>query len=192
MSSPSLKRTLKRPQKIKTNSLVKVFQVKEIESDIEFSDFLNNWKIRKIHSTHSCMQGPPKPKRKNQENTARDSQHSETSNAWNQKDLLDISTGNISDPEISTQNKSIIETKNPMSPFFDKFKTFIIQNNCIIIAGDKYNDTPQINQSFDDTVGDITLREKSIFVNVTANSTLYDRTLYPNLLLLLLLLVCGK
>ena len=65
-------------------------------------------------------------------------------------------------------------------PFFDKLKTFIKSNNSTIIAEDKYNDTPQINQSFDDTVGDITLREKSIFESVTANSTLCDRTLCPD------------
>ena len=58
-------------------------------------------------------------------------------------------------------------------------KTFIKPNNSIIIAGDKYNDTPQINQSFDDTVGDIKIREKSIFESVTENSTLHDKTLYP-------------
>ena len=40
--------------------------------------------------------------------------------------------------------------------------------------------TSQINQSFDDSAADITLREKSIFEGVTANSTLYDRTLCPN------------
>ena len=56
-------------------------------------------------------------------------------------------------------------------------KTFFRPNNSIIIAGDKYTDTPQINQSFDDNIRDITLREKSIFKNVTTNSTLYDRTL---------------
>ena len=39
-----------------------------------------------------------------------------------------------------------------------------------------YNDTPQINQSFFDTVEDITLREKSIFESIIANSTLNDRT----------------
>ena len=52
-----------------------------------------------------------KPKWKNQENTAKDSHHSETSNILNQGDLLDISVGSISDPEISTSNK----TKNPKS-----------------------------------------------------------------------------
>ena len=36
MSSPSLRRTFKSPQKIKTKSLVKVFKVKEIKSDTEF------------------------------------------------------------------------------------------------------------------------------------------------------------
>ena len=116
---------------------------------------------------------PLKPKRKNQENTVKDSHHSETSSISNQGDLLDISVGSISDPEISTSNK----TKNQNSPLFNKLKTFIRSNNSIIIAGDKYNDTPQINQSFDDTIRDITLREESIFKNVTANSTLYDRTL---------------
>ena len=97
-------------------------------------------------------------KRKNQENTAKDSHHSETSNILNQGDLLDISVGSISDPEISTSNK----TKTPNSPFFDKLKTFTRQNNSIIIAGDKYSDTPQINPLFDDTIRDITLRKKSI------------------------------
>ena len=58
-------------------------------------------------------------------------------------------------------------------------KTFIKTNNSIIIAGDKYNDTPQIKRSFEDAVGDITLRKKSIFESVTANSTLCDRTLCP-------------
>ena len=66
------------------------------------------------------------------------------------------------------------------SPFFDKLKTFIKPNNSIIIAGDKHNDTPQIDQSFYDSAADITLREKSVFERVTANSTLYDRTLCPN------------
>ena len=66
------------------------------------------------------------------------------------------------------------------SPFFDQLKTFIKRNNSIIIARGTYNDTPQINQLFDDTVGDITLREKSIFESITANSTLYNRTLCPN------------
>ena len=74
--------------------------------------------------TEETSQGPPKPKQKNQENTARDSPHSETSNILNQGDLLDISVGSISDPEISTSNKSIIETKTPNSPFFDKLKTY--------------------------------------------------------------------
>ena len=74
--------------------------------------------------------------------------------------MLDISVGSISYPEISTPNKPIIQTKNPKSPFFDKLKTFIKPNNSIIIVGNKYNDTPQVNQSFDDTLGDITLREK--------------------------------
>ena len=116
---------------------------------------------------------PLKPKRKNQENIAKDSHHSETSNILNQGDLLDISVGSICDPKISTSNK----TKTPNSPFVDKLKTFIRPNNSIIIAGDEYNDTPQINQSFDDTIRDITLTEESIFKIVTANSTLYDRTL---------------
>ena len=62
-------------------------------------------------------QGPPKAKRKSQENTAKDSQHSETSNALNQSDLLSISIGNMPDLEISTQNKSIIKTKHPGSIF---------------------------------------------------------------------------
>ena len=88
-----------------------------------------------------------------------------------------MSVERISDLVISTSNKSIIETKTPNSPFFDKLKTFIRPNNSIIIAGDKYNNTPQINQSFDDTIRDITLREESILKNVTANSTLYNRTL---------------
>ena len=66
------------------------------------------------------------------------------------------------------------------SPFYNKLKTFIKPNNSVIIARDKYNDTPQVNQSFDDTIGDITLREKSIFKSITANSTLYDTTLCPN------------
>ena len=39
MSSPSFRRTFKRPRKIKTKSLVKVFEVKEIKSDIEFLNF---------------------------------------------------------------------------------------------------------------------------------------------------------
>ena len=39
MSSPSFRRTFKRPRKIKTKSLVKVFEVTEIKSDIEFSNF---------------------------------------------------------------------------------------------------------------------------------------------------------
>ena len=104
--------------------------------------------------------------------------HSEISNVFSQNDLLNINVGSISDPEISTPKKSIIETKNPKSPFFDKLKTFIKPNNSMIIAEDKYNDTPQANQLFDDSVGDITLREKSIFESITANSTLYDRTLY--------------
>ena len=38
MSSPSLIRTFKRLRKIKTKSLVKIFQVKEIKSDIEPSN----------------------------------------------------------------------------------------------------------------------------------------------------------
>ena len=49
--------------------------------------------------------------------------------------------------------------QNPKSPFFDKLWTFIKPNSSIIIAGDKYKYTPKINQSFGDTVGDITLRE---------------------------------
>ena len=101
---------------------------------------------------------------KNQENTAKDSHHSETSNILNQGDLLDISVESFSDPEINTSNKSITETKTPNSPFFDKLKTSIKPNNSIIIAGDKYNDTPQINCSFDDTVGDITVREVNIWM----------------------------
>ena len=42
-----------------------------------------------------------------------------------------------------------------------------------------YNVTLQIDRSFHDTVGDITLREKLTFKNITANSTLYDETLFP-------------
>ena len=76
--------------------------------------------------------------------------------------MLDISVGSISDSDTSAQNKSIIETKNPKSPFFDKLKTFIRPNNSIIIARDKYNDTPQINQSFDDTAGDNNKRRINI------------------------------
>ena len=87
-------------------------------------------------------QGPLKPKRKTLENSVKNSQYSETSSNLDQTDLLDISIGRISDSEINTANKSIIE--------------------------------------FDDTVGDITFREKSIFENITANSTFYDRTLCPD------------
>ena len=119
-------------------------------------------------------QVPLKPKRKTQE---RNLQNSESSSNLDQTDLLDISIGSIPDTETSTLNKSIIDTKNPKSPFVDKLKTFIKRNNSIIIPGDKYNDTLQINQSFDDTIRDITLREESIFESITANSTLYDRTL---------------
>ena len=82
------------------------------------------------------LQGPPKPKLKNQENTAKDSQHSETSNVLKQSDLLDISVGSISDPEISTPNKLIIETKNLKKPFFDKLKTCFKANNSTIITGE--------------------------------------------------------
>ena len=67
-----------------------------------------------------------------------------------------------------------------MRNFNDKLKTFSKRNNSITIAGDQYNDTPQINPSFEDTIGDITLREKSIIENITANSTLCDRTLCPD------------
>ena len=56
-------------------------------------------------------QGPLKPKRKTRENTDKFSQYSETSSALDQTDLLDISVGSISDPEISTPNKSIVEKK---------------------------------------------------------------------------------
>ena len=125
-------------------------------------------------------QGLFKPKRKTREDIDKFSQYSEKSSALDQTDLLDINVGSISDPDTSAQNKSIIESKNPKSPFLDKLKTFIRPNNSIIIAGDKYNDTPQINQSFDDTTGDITLREESIFENIAANSTLYDKTLCPD------------
>ena len=58
-------------------------------------------------------QGLLKPKQKTREDTDKFSQYSETSSALDQTDLLDISVGTISDPDISTQNKSIIETKNP-------------------------------------------------------------------------------
>ena len=39
MSSPSFRRTFKSSRKITTKSLVKVLEVKEIKSDIEFSNF---------------------------------------------------------------------------------------------------------------------------------------------------------
>ena len=55
-----------------------------------------------------------KPKRKSRENTNKFSQYSEKSSALDQTDLLGISVGSISDLDISAQNKSIIETKNPV------------------------------------------------------------------------------
>ena len=70
-------------------------------------------------------------------------------------------------------------TQKTLSQFVDKLKTFIKRNNSIIIAGDQYNDTLQIKPLFYYTIGDITLREKSIFENITANSTLCDRNLCP-------------
>ena len=62
-------------------------------------------------------QGPLKPKWKTRENSDKFSKYSETSSACDQTDLLDISVRSISVPEISTPNKSIIETKNPESIF---------------------------------------------------------------------------
>ena len=82
-------------------------------------------------------QGLLKPKRKSREDINKFSQYLEKSSALHQTDLLVISAGSISDPDISAQNKSIIETKNPKSLFFDKLKTFIRPNNSIIIGGDK-------------------------------------------------------
>ena len=130
-----------------------------------------------VKEVEESSQVPLKPKRKTQEGNL---QYSESSSNIDQIDLLDISIGSISDPETGTLNKSIIDTKNPKSPFVDHLKTFIKRNNSIIIAGDEYNDTPQINQSFDDTAGDITLREKSMFESITENSSMYDWTLYLN------------
>ena len=80
--------------------------------------------------------------------------------------------------ELFANPKSVLKVnqlskQKTQSPFFDKLKIFIKPNNSIIIAGDKYNDTSQVNQLFDDTVGDVTLREKSIFESIIANSTLY-------------------
>ena len=43
----------------------------------------------------------------------------------------------------------------------------------------KYNDTPKINQTFNATIGDITLRWNSVFKSVTANSTLHEKILCP-------------
>ena len=80
---------------------------------------------------------PLKPKRKTQEGNL---QYSESSSNLDHTDLLDINIGSIVDPETNTSNKSIIDTKNPKSPFVDKLKTFIKRTNSIIIAGDKYND----------------------------------------------------
>ena len=80
----------------------------------------------------------------------------------------------------STIHRDTIEPKNPKSPFFNRSKIVIKPNNSIIIARDKYNDRPQINQSFGESAGDMTLREKSIFEGIIANSTLYDRTLCTN------------
>ena len=56
-----------------------------------------------------------------------------------------MSIGSISNAETSNSNKSIIDTKNPKNPFVDKLKTFIKRSDSIIIAGDQYNDTPQID-----------------------------------------------
>ena len=67
-------------------------------------------------------QGPLKPEWKNQENTAKDSHHLETSNILNQGDLLDINVGSLSHPEIITSNKSIIETKKPKKSIFGWIK----------------------------------------------------------------------
>ena len=62
-------------------------------------------------------QGLLKPKQKTREDTDKFAQYSETSSALDQTDLLDISVGNISHHDISTQIESIIETKNPESIF---------------------------------------------------------------------------
>ena len=67
-----------------------------------------------IIKTSQCLL---KPKRKSREDTDKFLQYSEKSSALDQTDLIDISVGSISDPDISAQNKSIIETKNPKSPF---------------------------------------------------------------------------
>ena len=62
-------------------------------------------------------QGLLKPKRKTREDIDKFSQYSEKSSSSDQTDLLDISVGSISNPYISAQNKSIIDTKNPESIF---------------------------------------------------------------------------
>ena len=87
-------------------------------------------------------QVPLKPKRKTQEGNL---QYSKSSSNLDRTDLLDMSIGSIPGAETSTSNKPIIDTKNPKSPFVDKLRTFIKRNNSIIITGDQYNDTPQIN-----------------------------------------------
>ena len=64
MSPPSSKRTFKRPRRIKTKSFFKVFKVKEIRSDIEFSHFLEQLleKKEKFISTsvHKVKKGETK------------------------------------------------------------------------------------------------------------------------------------
>ena len=110
-----------------------------IKGTITRSQAKNNRSLAK--EIEETSHGPPKPKQKTREITDKNSQYSEKSRNLNQSDLLDISVGSIPDPETSTANKSIIEVKNPRSPFLDKLKTFIKPNSSIIIAGDKYNDT---------------------------------------------------
>ena len=78
-----------------------------------------------------------KAKRKIRENTHKNSQ---TLNTLDQTYFLDISIGSISNPKISNPNKSIIESKNLKSPFFDKLKTFFKPDKSIIIAGDKFEE----------------------------------------------------
>ena len=54
--------------------------------------------------------------------------------------------GSIFDPKINTPKKLMIKTRNSNSPLFEIFNTFIKRDNSLIVAGDRYNNTPQTNQ----------------------------------------------
>ena len=58
-------------------------------------------------------------------------------------------------------------------------KNFLISSTNRSNNAAKYNPVIFLNRTFDDTIGDITIKENSVFKSVTAYSTLYDKILCP-------------